>query len=149
MDAHQLEAYLHEHIPLSRAMQVAVARVAADAVELRAPLAPNINHRETLFGGSASAIAILAAWSLVHVRLRAEGIASRIVIQRHSMHFDEPVAGDFIARSQLEADADWQRFLATLGHMGRAAIAVAATIEHHGRRAARFSGRFAALGSEE
>jgi thioesterase domain-containing protein len=61
MDARELQAYLHAHIPLSAAMQVSVDAVAADGVTLRAPLAPNINHRETVFGGSASAVAILAA----------------------------------------------------------------------------------------
>lgn len=69
----ELQQYLHEHIPLSRAMQVSVVRAAQEGVVLSAPLAPNINHQETVFGGSASALAILAAWSLVHVRLQASG----------------------------------------------------------------------------
>jgi thioesterase domain-containing protein len=58
----ELERYLHEHIPLSHAMRVGVVTVDAGTVVLRAPLEPNINHRETVFGGSASALAILAAW---------------------------------------------------------------------------------------
>jgi len=44
----ELEQYLHEHIPLSKAMAVFVVSVAQDAVVLGAPLAPNINHRETV-----------------------------------------------------------------------------------------------------
>jgi thioesterase domain-containing protein len=63
MDARELEDYLHVHIPLSAAMQVAVVAVDASGVTLAAPLAPNINHRDTVFGGSASAVAILAAWA--------------------------------------------------------------------------------------
>jgi len=42
----ELERYLHEHIPLSRAMQVSVVSVQPESVVLSAPLAPNINHRE-------------------------------------------------------------------------------------------------------
>ena len=61
MDTKSLENYLHEHIPLSKAMGVTVRSVSGEAVTLAAPLAPNINHRETVFGGSASALAILAA----------------------------------------------------------------------------------------
>ena len=61
-------------------MQVAVVSAAADAVTLSAPLAPNINHRSTAFGGSVSTLAILSAWSLVNLRLRAEGLRSRLVI---------------------------------------------------------------------
>ena len=75
MNPHELESYLHEQIPLSQAMAVRVVSVSDDSVVLGADLAPNINHRETLFGGSASAIAILAAWSLVHSRLHSAGMA--------------------------------------------------------------------------
>lgn len=71
MNPADLEHYLHDHIPLSKAMAVSVASVAPHEVVLRAPLAPNINHRDTVFGGSASAVAILAAWSLLNTRLTA------------------------------------------------------------------------------
>jgi thioesterase domain-containing protein len=70
VDRWELAQYLHEHIPLSRAMGVEVVEATWDGVSLRAPLAPNINHRETVFGGSASAVAILAAWALLYVRLQ-------------------------------------------------------------------------------
>jgi len=51
----ELESYLHAHIPLTRAMQVSVVSVEPDSVLLSAPLAPNTNHRDTVFGGSAAA----------------------------------------------------------------------------------------------
>lgn len=85
MSPSELAKYLHDHIPLSKAMEVGAVRAQPDGVILGAPLAPNINHRDTLFGGSAPAVAILAAWSLLHIRLTAEGIASRLVIQRNTM----------------------------------------------------------------
>ncbi len=84
----ELEKYLHEQIPMSEAMQVSVVEVKSEAVVLSAPLAPNINHRETVFGGSASAVAIVAAWSLLHIRLKSSGISSRLVIQRNIMNYD-------------------------------------------------------------
>lgn len=69
MSPGELQTYLHAHIPLSGAMQVSVVQAALEGVVLSAPLAPNINHRDTVFGGSASAVASLAAWSLLHTRL--------------------------------------------------------------------------------
>ena len=54
MTPQTLQRYLHERIPLARAMEVEVRALASDGVELGAPLAPNINHRDTVFGGSAS-----------------------------------------------------------------------------------------------
>jgi len=143
-----LEAYLHEHIPLSRAMQVVVESTSLDAVVLRAPLAPNINHRETVFGGSASALAILAAWSLLHLRLRAEGVASRLVIQRNTMDYERPIAGDFTARSALERTDDWPRFLRMLARKGRARAGVTAVLEAEGRVAGRLTGEFVAIAGE-
>ena len=105
MNAIELEQYLHEHIPLSRAMQVSVLSVQADGVTLRAPLAPNINHQDTLFGGSASAIAILAGWSLLHTRLAVLGLSGRLVIQRNTMNYELPIAGSFTARSFIQTPA--------------------------------------------
>jgi thioesterase domain-containing protein len=142
-----LEDYLHAHIPLSRAMQVAVEAVGADEVVLRAPLAPNINHRETVFGGSASALAILAAWSLLHVRLRAEGFASRLVIQRNTMDYARPILGEFSARSALAQPAAWPGFTRMLARKGRARLAVDAVLEAGGEVAGRLAGEFVALGA--
>jgi thioesterase domain-containing protein len=82
MTPESLQAYLHDRIPLSRAMEIEVRSATPQGVTLYAPLAPNINHRDTVFGGSASAVAILAAWSVVYVRMHAEGLTGRIVIHR-------------------------------------------------------------------
>lgn len=144
MNPDSLESYLHEHIPLSSAMQVRVLAVDADGVTLLAPLAPNINHRDTVFGGSASALAILSAWSLVHAALAEEG-SYRIVIQRNSVDYTKPMPGDFIARSFVPDPAAWSRFLRTLEHKGRARITVACLLESEGVECGRFEGAFVAI----
>jgi thioesterase domain-containing protein len=141
----ELERYLHEHIPLSRAMQLSVRRATDDEVVLTAPLAPNINHRETVFGGSASAVAILAAWSLLHLRLGEARSTSRLVIQRNTMDYRLPIRGDFVARSSLSDPAKWERFRRTLERKGRARIAVSSVLEYAGEAAAYFEGEFVAV----
>lgn len=145
MSAHELERYLHEHIPLSRAMAVSVLAVSPDQVRLAAPLAPNINHRDTVFGGSAAALAMLAAWSLLHTRLSAEGSSARLVIQRNTMEYERPIAGEFTARAALEQAGRWQPFTDTLARRGRARISVTAVLEYAGEVAGRMSGQFVAL----
>ena len=144
----ELEQYLHGHIPLSRAMAVSVSSVEEHEVVLRAPLAPNINHRETVFGGSASALAILAAWSLLHSRLRSEGISSRLVIQRNTMEYEQPIVGGFTARSYLEQPAQWQQFIRMLARKGKARVVVCSVLEHAGQVVGRFTGEFVALGHD-
>lgn len=81
-----LRDYLYAHIPLTMAMEVEVSAVAESSLSLKAPIGPNIYHRETVFGGSASALCILSAWSLIHCGLQNHAkIKPRIVIQRNSM----------------------------------------------------------------
>lgn len=140
----QLQHYLHQHIPLSAAMQVRVLAVSADEVLLQAPLAPNINHRETVFGGSASALAILAAWSLVHTRMQAQGLQGRLVIQRNSMEYGAPIQGDFSARATVDV-AQWQPFARMLARKGKARIAITSVLAHGGQVVGRLEGEFVAL----
>lgn len=141
----ELERYLHEHIPLSRAMAVTVVTATPQEVCLAAPLAPNINHRDTVFGGSAAALAMLAAWSLLHVRLEAEGRAARLVIQRNTMEYERPIPGDFIARARLAETQSWAQFSRLLARRGKARIGVAAALEYAGQVAGRLHGEFVAL----
>lgn len=144
MSPEALEQYLHEHIPLSKAMGVEV--VAAErSVTLRAPLAPNINHRDTVFGGSASALAILAAWSLLHTRLAAAGVSSRLVIQRNTMEYVRPIAGEFVAEASLPEGDRWDRFVRTLGRRGRARIRVEAVVRGDEGPAGKLTGEFVAM----
>lgn len=141
-----LEHYLHEHIPLSAAMEVGVVSIAPESVVLSAPLAPNINHRATVFGGSASAVAILAAWSLLHLRLTGAGLESRLVIQRNTMDYLAPITGTFTARSFLAPDADWDGFTRMLARRGKARIGVHAVLEAEAAEVGRLTGEFVALG---
>lgn len=146
MSPSELEAYLHAHIPLSRAMQVSVVQASPEGVILSAPLAPNINHRDTVFGGSASAIAILAAWSLLHTRMNAEGLASRLVIQRNTMSYEEPIAGAFTATASAPDAQAWEQFLRMFKRKGKARIVVASELRFNGAVAGRLEGEFVALG---
>ena len=140
-----LEQLLQRQIPLARAMQVAVLEATGDTVRLCAPLAPNINVHSTLFGGSAAAVAILAAWSLLYLRLRPQYPAASIVIQRHGMRYNRPIQGGFEAHAHLAQPAEWPRFLRLLARRGKARITVATTLEYDGAEAAAFSGDFVAL----
>ncbi len=126
-------------------MQVAVREATLEHTLLAAPLAPNINHRDTVFGGSAAALATLAAWTLLHTRLATAGLPSRLVIQRNTMEYAAPIPGDFMARAHLADPSAWARFEATLRRKGRARIAVLATLQCRGAEVGSFSGDFVAV----
>ncbi|KMN82504.1 hypothetical protein B0T40_21830 [Chromobacterium haemolyticum] len=148
MSPQALEDYLHQHIPLSAAMAVGVAEASGDSVILRAPLAPNINHRATVFGGSASAVAILAAWCLVFMRLRERGLPGRVIIHGNSMRYDKPIAAGFLARAAAPEPAAWDKLERALrrGRMGRLRLAVA--LECDGEAVGGLDGEFVVLPGE-
>ena len=109
-------------------MEVSAISVAPDAVVLEAPLAPNINHRKTVFGGSASALGIVAAWSLVHLRLAETALEHRLVIQRNTMSYDAPIEGTFTATARLPTGPTGRNSLETLERRGKARIGAVAEL---------------------
>ncbi len=144
-DSQDLQDYLHRHIPLSAAMGITVRSASAEAVTLAAPLEPNINHKSTVFGGSASAAAILSAWSLLHLRLGAEGVGCELVIQSNRMEYDAPIRAGFTATAVLVEPLKWPGFLHMLQRRKRARIAVRSDLACQGTAAGRFEGQFVAL----
>ena len=91
------------------------------------------------------ALAILAAWSLLHTRLRREGRASRLVIQRNTMEYERPILGDFTARASIEQPAAWLNFTRMLARKGKARISVSSVLEQTGQVVDRLTGEFVAL----
>ncbi len=142
-----LERYLRARIPLAASLGVRVAEANLERVRLSAPLAANINHSGTVFGGSAAAVATLAAWSLLHLRLATACISARTVIQRSRMEYDRPMTEDFEAHCRLEDPQAWDRFTGLLARRGRARLPLQATLFCAGQSVGRFEGEFVALGA--
>jgi len=145
METTTLEQYLHRQIPLSAAMRVAVDAATSGSVILSAPLEPNVNHKSTAFGGSISALGILAAWSLVHLRLLDEGLTCEVVIQSNQMDYDRPITGPFTASSLLADPAAWPGFVRTLTRRRVARIEVRSELMVEAAVVGRLSGRFVAF----
>lgn len=146
-EAGAVERYLHEHIPLSRAMGVTVKGFSADSLCLAAPLAPNLNHRGTAFGGSVACLAILAGWSWLLTRLAGRDPAPRLVIQEQTVDYLLPISANFEATCGAPSDATWHRFLRALEVRGRGRLALAVDVASEGKLVARFRGAFVAMHS--
>ncbi|MBX2865652.1 MAG: thioesterase domain-containing protein [Leptolyngbyaceae cyanobacterium MAG.088] len=140
-----VQQYLHEHIPISKAMEVAVTSIDHDGVILSAPLGPNINHRNTVFGGSISTLAILSAWTFVHVKLQQLNMASRIVIQSNSLDYTNPALGDIQARCLSPEPKDWQRFITTLSKRGKGRLTLLSEVYSNNLLVGQFQGKYVAL----
>ena len=146
-DERAIQAYLYEQIPLSKAMKVRVMAASNDLVILTAPLQPNINHRATAFGGSASALAIISAWTLINFRLQSEGIYTRLVIQKNSMSYDKPIISDFEAVSSFESAETWTRFIEMLHRKKKSRITLNSLLKCNQQQVGKFTGVFVALGN--
>ncbi|CUI17396.1 conserved hypothetical protein [Candidatus Protochlamydia naegleriophila] len=142
----ELEAYLHKHIPLSKAMGIRVEKADPGQVILWAPFAPNINHKQTVFGGSLHALTTLACWGLVYANLKqTEEASAQIVITKSDVAYLAPVDGDFRAECLRPADDEWQRFFNMLRLKGKARLNLMATIHHAGRLCVDYRATFAAI----
>ena len=153
MDYHQkpiyeaaLEEYLLKHIPISSAMGVGVDLASPGRIVLKAPFSNNINHKQTVFGGSLHAVATLACWSLLHVNLvNQDHEKIQIVIANSNVDYLAPVASDFKAECLMPEKDDWERFLTILQRKRKARITLNAKIFQNDQLCVDYSGTFVAL----
>jgi len=144
-EARALEQVLHQDIPLTRDMGVKVLSWQDHQLRLHLPLAPNINHKSTLFGGSLYCGAVLAGWGWLYLRLAEAGISDgHIVIQEGQISYPLPVRDDAVAICDAPDAAAWDRFITTYQRRGRARLTLPTHIctQDSDLQAVRFVGQF-------
>lgn len=138
----KITIYLHEQIPITRAMGVVVESSGDEGLAIRAPLALNHNHLGTAFGGSLSAIATLAAYVFIWTALNDRN--AHVVVRDGTSHFRRPVKGDIRAICRAP-DADTMRtFHDEYANKGHARLKLRTVIEDGGTPAVEFEGTFVA-----
>lgn len=140
-----VEAYLHEHIPITKAMGLKVTGYDGNTVRLWAPLEPNLNHRQTAFGGSVSALGILAGWTLLHIKLGESRDSAQLVIQRSETDYSGPVETDFTAVCAMPGVREWEKFEQAFKRYGKARIHLESLVEVAGQVLARHKGSYVAV----
>jgi thioesterase domain-containing protein len=142
--AEYLQKRIDREIALAKPMGVIVEAADDAAVILRAPLAPNSNHKGTAFGGSLYALAVLAGWAWASRYLAAHELAADAVIQESSMRFLAPVHGELRASIEVPSAAEIDKFYRMLLRAGRGRIRLRVDLHHQQILAAVFDGLFAA-----
>ena len=120
--ADELLEYVNANLPLATAMQVRVIHADEERVELAFPLAPNLNHERTAFGGSLAAAGMLAAWGLVWLQSRKIDPVPRLVIAESAMRFIRPADEAFTARCAWPRSGSWDSVRETLARTGRSRV---------------------------
>jgi thioesterase domain-containing protein len=141
-----LEAYLREKIPLSRAMDVNVIENTSSRLVLEAPLAANINHVGTAFGGSLHALPTLACYSTLWTIMREAGTDGHVVVKRSEASYRSPVKGRLRAVCIRPPQPVVMRFLEDLRRNKKARMELDAIVEGEaGKPAVEFHGTFVAI----
>ena len=132
-----------QRMPITAALHVSVVTVSDSELRLGMPLAPNRNHKGTMFAGSLSALATLAGWSTLWLLMQEADPESHLVIQDATIRYLRPVRTDATARAVMPERAIRDKLLATYQRRGRARIPVEATIHDTGNElVASFRGRY-------
>jgi len=123
MDLAQLTQLLQQQIPLSRALGITLTDYRDRRLSVSAPLAPNINHKQTAFGGSLYSVAVLAGWALVNLRLSEYSTQlqqrAEVVIYHSDMSYLAPVNHDFVATVRQSEPLRQARFIERLLRHGK------------------------------
>ncbi|MBF8721239.1 MULTISPECIES: YiiD C-terminal domain-containing protein [Pseudomonas] len=144
-DSQYLQSVLHNDIPLTREMGMAVIDWHDQRLRLQLPLAPNVNHKSTMFGGSLYCAAVLVGWGWLHLRLRELGIDDgHIVIQEGQISYPLPVTGVAVASCPAPDEKTWERFLTMYQRRGRARLTLETVVCNAGSDApaVTFSGQY-------
>ncbi len=136
----ETEKFLHEKIPLTRAMEVRVESEDEHQLTLTAPLAANHNHLGTAFGGSLAALAMLTGYALLWLELGDRG--AHIVISESTLQFRRPVRGEL--RANCRRPDDLAAFRETFTAKGKARLQLEVVIENEGEVAVKFRGTYVA-----
>lgn len=108
-----LKDFNHEvwqSIPLTQTMGVEYRRYQSDdkggrLLSCHLPLLPNINDKDTAFGGSIATLATLSGWSLTTLLSRELKQDAEVVVYKSSMDYLAPIHRDFFAIASSSADA--------------------------------------------
>jgi thioesterase domain-containing protein len=142
--ADYLQERIDREIMLAKPMGIIVESANDSSLVLRAPLAPNANHKGTAFGGSLYSLAVLTGWAWLTRFLATRTLDAEAVIQESSMRFMAPVHGEMRACIEIPADAEIEKFQKMLVRADRGRIRLQVKMHEGSRLATVFDGLFAA-----
>jgi thioesterase domain-containing protein len=137
-----LETHILEHIPLARAMGLAVAHYDEARLEMTAPLAPNINDKGCAFGGSMASLLTLAGWGLIELGLRTRKLDCDIFVGDSRVRYQEPVWSGLRGTARWAEPGALERMASSLRASGKGRADVVCEIAGGERAAAVLTARF-------
>jgi len=145
----KLKDFFAEHLPITQFMGLEVESYDGEQLVLTAPLGPNINDKQTAFGGSLYNAAVMACWGFAYLKTQEKGLVCNQVVTAGDVKYIAPVTGKIRAVCESPGDDIMASFLDHFGRKGRAKISLEAIITTDGepdsKVAVLFSGQYAIL----
>ena len=137
------ERFLHEQIPLTRAMGVKLESYDGEQLVVTTPLEPNHNHLGTAFGGSLSALTTLTGYAMLWLQLGDRN--AHIVIRESNIRYKHPVRGMLRAVCLRPDETSLASFKVAFQSTGKAHLKLQVQVIHADQVCVMFEGDFVAL----
>ncbi len=141
----KLSDFFKKNLPITQFMEMDVESYDGKTLILHAPLNPNINDKQTAFGGSLYNASVMACWGMAYLKTQEAGIVCNQVVTKACIEYKAPVQGAIRAICQAPDDETIEEFITAFKNKGRARITLQANIECSGRLAVEFEGCYAIL----
>ncbi len=141
----QLSQFFKTHLPITQFMEMDVESYDGQTLILHAPLPPNINDKQTAFGGSLYNASVMACWGMLYLKTLEAGIKCNQVVTKGTIEYKAPVQGDIRAICQAPGPDELEKMLKTFKLKGRARLTLTSSIECSGKKAVEFEGSYAIL----
>ena len=145
MNKNEFEQFLHNQIPVTKAMEFSVKEFTPSKVEISAKLEPNKNHQSTAFGGSISCLMTVAGWALTFANIKEADPNAHIVISKSNIRYLKPIKKDFTAECTLTNEDDKINFIKMYNKNHKGKLFVKVYCYEDGILAAEFEGQYVAL----
>lgn len=139
----EIERFLHQRIPVSKAMGIRVEGCDGRKVVIRAPLEVNHNHLGTAFGGSLAAVATLAGYLALWTALGDR--EAHVVVRRSEIDYLRPVEGEIVAVCEVPSEASLGSLRRAFAARGKGRLTLKVVISASGQTAVRFEGDYVAM----
>lgn len=130
-----------EQIPILQYMGISFSEFKEGAMRTDMPLAPNINDKNTGFGGSIVTMATITGWALLSILLNKDDKKYDVVIVESNTHYKLPVTTDCYGIARLN-EGQILKLLRDLVISGKARTHIDVAIHVDDQEVATFHGQY-------
>ncbi len=143
--SHKLTEFLKAHVPATQYMGIDVGHYDGKSLTLSAPLHPNINDKQTAFGGSLYTICVMNCWGMVYLKTLEKGITCNQVVTQSNISYYAPVDGEITSICECPAKEELDTFFERYEEKGRSKITLYAEVQCNGKTAVKFESTYAII----